>query len=383
MVLFSSGAVSVARGRSLRPRRGHLQRNRLCDVHPCGLGPAYAGPPTSGFRSRPRSNPSMPLVWGNGTLFSGGISPRSKAPSCISTVSSIFGARRPSSLSRQPPPGDESCSLRRRSSPFYVLNGKDSFNATAGPWGGTSSCLTTCISSFARDLHAIDRSQQRSGSGRSGRLAESIRSRAAEFPRGRRAFSTAYFVLKRKSANPGRMSGKIRSAPVWRKSPRSGRSRVQSISKPPDQARCRWPRGGRIRCRWSRVRGTEAATGPPGPALLASLQLFFRVCQRRAGGRRVFFSSGAVSVARGRSLRPRRGHLQQKGCATSIPAASVPRTRDHLQPATGKRGSTTFQNSAVPGVRAKGMTSRMLPTPVTNISRRSNPRPKPAWGTVP
>ena len=53
MVLFSSGAVSVARGRSLRPRRGHLQRNRLCDVHPCGPGPAYAGPPTPGFRSNP------------------------------------------------------------------------------------------------------------------------------------------------------------------------------------------------------------------------------------------------------------------------------------------------------------------------------------------
>jgi hypothetical protein len=42
-----------------------------------------------------------------------------------------------------------------------------------------------------------------------------------------------------------------------------------------------------------------------------------------------------------------------------------------------------FQNSQWPGVRAKGMTSRMLPMPVTNISRRSKPRPNPAWGTVP
>jgi hypothetical protein len=41
------------------------------------------------------------------------------------------------------------------------------------------------------------------------------------------------------------------------------------------------------------------------------------------------------------------------------------------------------QNSHVPGVRAKGMTSRMLPTPVTNMSMRSNPSPKPACGTVP
>ena len=41
------------------------------------------------------------------------------------------------------------------------------------------------------------------------------------------------------------------------------------------------------------------------------------------------------------------------------------------------------QNSALPGVRAKGITSRMFATPVTNMSIRSKPRPKPAWGTVP
>ena len=42
-----------------------------------------------------------------------------------------------------------------------------------------------------------------------------------------------------------------------------------------------------------------------------------------------------------------------------------------------------IQNSALPGVRAKGMTSRMFETPVTNMSIRSKPRPKPACGTVP
>src|SRR6266576_2684287 len=41
------------------------------------------------------------------------------------------------------------------------------------------------------------------------------------------------------------------------------------------------------------------------------------------------------------------------------------------------------QNSALPGVLAKGMTSRILGTPVTNISMRSKPRPKPECGTVP
>src|SRR3984893_10925998 len=40
-------------------------------------------------------------------------------------------------------------------------------------------------------------------------------------------------------------------------------------------------------------------------------------------------------------------------------------------------------NSALPGVRAKGITSRMFETPVTNMSIRSKPRPNPACGTVP
>src|SRR5436309_724771 len=41
------------------------------------------------------------------------------------------------------------------------------------------------------------------------------------------------------------------------------------------------------------------------------------------------------------------------------------------------------QNSALPGTRGKGITSRMLPIPVTNCTVRSRPRPKPACGTVP
>ncbi len=41
------------------------------------------------------------------------------------------------------------------------------------------------------------------------------------------------------------------------------------------------------------------------------------------------------------------------------------------------------QNSALRGARGKGMTSRMFFMPVTYISARSNPRPKPACGTVP
>ena len=51
-------------------------------------------------------------------------------------------------------------------------------------------------------------------------------------------------------------------------------------------------------------------------------------------------------------------------------------------PAAIQAGSSR-QNSALPGVRAKGTTSRMLLTPVRNISSRSKPTPKPACGTVP
>ena len=41
------------------------------------------------------------------------------------------------------------------------------------------------------------------------------------------------------------------------------------------------------------------------------------------------------------------------------------------------------QNSRLPGARGKGITSRILETPETSINRRSNPRPKPACGTLP
>jgi len=41
------------------------------------------------------------------------------------------------------------------------------------------------------------------------------------------------------------------------------------------------------------------------------------------------------------------------------------------------------QNSASRGARGKGITSRMFAMPVTYMSRRSKPKPKPACGTVP
>ena len=42
-----------------------------------------------------------------------------------------------------------------------------------------------------------------------------------------------------------------------------------------------------------------------------------------------------------------------------------------------------YQNSALPGNRGNGITSRMFSTPVTYCTSRSNPSPKPACGTEP
>lgn len=84
----------------------------------------------------------------------------------------------------------------------------------------------------------------------------------------------------------------------------------------------------------------------------------------------------AIDAAIGRIERDTQELSRQN---TAAPAAEslTPRATTRPPPVA------VVQNSAVPGVRAKGMTSRILATPVTNINRRSNPSPKPACGTVP
>ena len=72
------------------------------------------------------------------------------------------------------------------------------------------------------------------------------------------------------------------------------------------------------------------------------------------------------------------------------PLAARIRESGRLAPAAGDggwgevlAGEVGAQKSALPGVRGKGITSRMLAMPVMNWMVRSRPRPKPAWGTVP
>ena len=48
-----------------------------------------------------------------------------------------------------------------------------------------------------------------------------------------------------------------------------------------------------------------------------------------------------------------------------------------------RSGWGLVQQGALPGVRGKGITSRMFCMPVTNCTSRSKPRPKPAWGAEP
>ncbi len=78
------------------------------------------------------------------------------------------------------------------------------------------------------------------------------------------------------------------------------------------------------------------------------------------------------------------GQLNDPGCVDVL-TDPIQRQFGHLaifEPAP-RRSTREAQNSAFPGVRAKGITSRMFGTPVRNISNRSNPSPKPACGTVP
>ena len=58
-------------------------------------------------------------------------------------------------------------------------------------------------------------------------------------------------------------------------------------------------------------------------------------------------------------------------------------TQAHFTPNHSAIRIRISQNSALPGVRANGITSRMFPTPVTNINMRSKPIPNPLCGTEP
>jgi hypothetical protein len=80
-----------------------------------------------------------------------------------------------------------------------------------------------------------------------------------------------------------------------------------------------------------------------------------------------------VTFARTESRGPLDGRLRS-------PPANPPRPLRAVLPGPKARGP---QKSQVRGARGNGMTSRMFAIPVTNMTRRSKPSPKPACGTVP
>ena len=97
----------------------------------------------------------------------------------------------------------------------------------------------------------------------------------------------------------------------------------------------------------------------------------------RGASRRNATSSSAWATSR--SIRSTRGRAGPYSTGRS-PCKD---TWAKAAPAGRGEAGCMSETPRCPGVRANGITSRMFETPVTNISIRSNPRPKPACGTVP
>lgn len=81
--------------------------------------------------------------------------------------------------------------------------------------------------------------------------------------------------------------------------------------------------------------------------------------------------------AQSRGERPRAASFGGRDSRAAPPRPGAPTT---AQPETAPGGG---QNAACPGARGKGTTSRMFCIPVQNMTARSKPIPKPAWGTAP
>ncbi len=81
-------------------------------------------------------------------------------------------------------------------------------------------------------------------------------------------------------------------------------------------------------------------------------------------------------ASRSRALR----QAPRRSATSELPPGLSPHGRNRR---TTRGLAIGDQNSALPGARGKGITSRMLPIPVTNCTARSKPSPKPECGTVP
>src|SRR5690606_36550842 len=76
--------------------------------------------------------------------------------------------------------------------------------------------------------------------------------------------------------------------------------------------------------------------------------------------------------------------LRERKSALSRNVDESPGETSRDAPRTGtKRPRAVWTYRKPPGVRGKGITSRMLPIPETNCTSRSKPSPKPACGALP
>ena len=131
--------------------------------------------------------------------------------------------------------------------------------------------------------------------------------------------------------------------------------------------------------------GDQSAVEPPGPIPNPEVKRrsangsetigLVRVGRRQVYARLQAIGAGLFFCGRHRDLTDQ---AESRERVPAVSAGFIPSTAGW-----DSRDTLLNQNSQFPGVRAKGITSRMFAIPVTNISIRSNPRPKPACGTLP
>ena len=123
-----------------------------------------------------------------------------------------------------------------------------------------------------------------------------------------------------------------------------------------------------------RLRGKRAVT----VRMLVDTGATFSVIPRRlarASGIKQPRRSVRVTLADGRRVR-----LGADLAVVKIDGREAPTM---ILVALRKKQACLTQKSALPGVRGKGITSRIFLRPVRYIIMRSNPRPNPEWGVEP
>lgn len=140
----------------------------------------------------------------------------------------------------------------------------------------------------------------------------------------------------------------------------------------------------------SPLRSAGPAQVPEG---LASQPTLSRLLDMLSDAKQRTVLREALLVGTARRFKARRRGHRQRYLTLDIDSLPIPvcghqpqsqYKGEHNRGDSSSRASPgTAQNSALRGVRGKGITSRMFFMPVAYMMARSKPRPKPACGTVP